>query len=273
MGTPDAFRHELKYICSQGDLTVLEHRLQKLLLPDPHAGPQGTYHIRSIYFDDPFDRCVRENLAGVSHREKWRIRAYNCSPDRISLECKTKEHDMIHKDSCPLTPEQFRLLRAGLPCPVTAQTPPLLNRFSCLIRTQGFAPKVIVGYDRRPYVYSVGAVRGGGAAVRNTGTPPSICRPGNVRITFDCHIFSSPDLDGFFSAELRRRPVQLTGQHLLEVKFDEYLPDFIRQSIQMSSMQQTAFSKYFLCRKFPVLSARTPAGRLPGAEFSHMNRR
>lgn len=164
MGTPDAFRHELKYICSQGDLTVLEHRLQKLLLPDPHAGPQGAYHIRSIYFDDPFDRCVRENLAGVSHREKWRIRAYNCSPDRISLECKTKEHDMIHKDSCPLTPEQFRLLRAGLPCPVTAQTPPLLNRFSCLIRTQGFAPKVIVGYDRRPYVYSVGAVRGGGGS-------------------------------------------------------------------------------------------------------------
>lgn len=114
---------------------------------------------------------------------------------------------------------------------------------------------------------------GGGAVVRNTGTSPSICRPGNVRITFDCHIFSSPDLDGFFSEALRRRPIQMTGQHLLEVKFDEYLPDFIRQSIQMSHLRQTAFSKYFLCRKFSVLSARTPAGRLPGAELSHMNRR
>lgn len=251
MGTSDAFRHELKYICSQGDLTILEHRLQNLLQPGPHAGPQGTYHIRSIYFDDPFDQCVQENLAGVSHREKWRIRAYNCSPDRISLECKTKEHDMIHKDSCRLTREQFRLLTAGLPCPVTPQTPPLLNRFSCLIRTRGFAPKVIVGYDRRPYIYSAG----------------------NVRITFDSHIFSSPDLGGFFSCDLRRRPIQMTGQHLLEVKFDEYLPDFIRQSIQMSSMRQTAFSKYFLCRKFPVLPAVPAVCQTSSAESIHMNRR
>ena len=231
MEASDAFRHELKYTCSQGALTILEHRLSPLLQPDPHAGPGGIYHIRSVYFDDPYDRCVRENLAGVSHREKWRIRAYNCSPDRLSLECKTKEHDMIHKDSCILTQAQLRLLMAGQPCPVTADAPPLLNRFSGLIRTQGFAPKVIVGYDRRPYIY----------------------RPGNVRITFDSHIFSSPDLDGFFSRELRRRPVQRTEQHLLEVKFDEYLPDWIRQAIQMEGMYQTTFSKYFLCRKFPAL--------------------
>lgn len=263
MEASDAFRHELKYTCSQGALTILEHRLSPLLHPDPHAGPDGVYHIRSVYFDDPYDRCVRENLAGVSHREKWRIRAYNCSPDRLSLECKAKEHDMIHKDSCILTQAQFRLLMAGQPCPVTADTPPLLNRFSGLIRTQGFAPKVIVGYDRRPYIYGVGKVHTGGAFVRKSDTYSYLTKPGNVRVTFDSHIFSSPDLDGFFSRELRRRPVQQTGQHLLEVKFDEYLPDWIRQAIQMEGMYQTAFSKYFLCRKFPVLPACAAAQRSP----------
>lgn len=230
MEAPHGFRHELKYICSQGDLTVLQHRLQNILLPDPHAGAEGIYHIRSIYFDDLYDRCIRENLAGVGHREKWRIRAYDCSPKRISLECKTKEHDMIHKDSCVLTYDQFQTLVSGKACSITAETPPLLNRFSALIQTEGFGPKVIVGYDRRPYVY----------------------KAGNVRITFDSHIFSSGDLDGFFSRELTRRPVQPTGQHLLEVKFDEYFPDWLHQTIQMEHLRQTNFSKYFLCRRYSI---------------------
>ena len=152
------YRHELKYQIGPADHLALRQRLRAVMQQDPHTGADGRYTIRSVYFDDPYDRCVRENLAGVSHREKWRIRAYNCSPDRLSLECKAKEHDMIHKDSCILTQAQFRLLMAGQPCPVTADTPPLLNRFSGLIRTQGFAPKVIVGYDRRPYIYGVGKV-------------------------------------------------------------------------------------------------------------------
>lgn len=227
---PDSFRHEMKYICSQGQLTILEHRLKNVLQPDPHASGTGIYHIRSIYFDDPFGSCVEENLAGVNHREKWRIRAYNCDNSRLSLERKVKENDMIHKDSCRISQAQFALLMAGRPCPVSEASPDLLNRFSLLVATRHFAPKVIVGYDRRPYVYPAG----------------------NVRITFDSHIWSSSALDRFFARELPRRPVQMSGQHLLEVKFDAFLPDWIRQAIQMEGMQRTAFSKYYLCRAYPA---------------------
>lgn len=240
----ETFRHEYKYICSQGDLTVLEHRLNAAMEPDEHAGADGMYHIRSIYFDDPYDSSVLENLAGVNHREKWRIRAYNCDDSRLSLERKVKENDMIHKDICPLTREQFDLLTAGRPVPVTKDTPQLLNRFSYLIATKGFGPKVIVGYDRRPYV----------------------CRAGNVRVTFDTHIFSSPDIGAFFEKELCRRPVQRTGQHLLEVKYDEYLPDWLLHAIQLKDMQRTAFSKYYLCRTYDVGGVAWAATRLPEEE-------
>ena len=225
----ETFRHEYKYICSQGDLTVLEHRLDAAMEPDEHAGADGMYHIRSIYFDDPYDSSVLENLAGVNHREKWRIRAYNC------------ENDMIHKDICPLTREQFDLLTAGRPVPVTKDTPQLLNRFSYLIAAKGFAPKVIVGYDRRPYV----------------------CRAGNVRVTFDTHIFSSPDIGAFFEKALCRRPVQRTGQHLLEVKYDEYLPDWLLHAIQLKDMQRTAFSKYYQSRTNDEGGVARAATRLP----------
>lgn len=237
---PDSFRHEMKYICSQGQLTILGHRLRHVLRPDPHAGASGMYHIRSVYFDDLYGACVEENLAGVNHREKWRIRAYNCDGSRLSLERKVKENDMIHKDSCRLTRAQFDLLMSGRPCPITADTPELLNRFSLLVATRGFRPKVIVGYDRQPYVHPAG----------------------NVRVTFDSHIWSSPHLDRFFDPAIPRRPVQMTGQHLLEVKFDRFLPDWIKQTIQMDGMQRTAFSKYYLCRTYAAGIPR-PVSRVP----------
>jgi hypothetical protein len=43
-----------------------------------------------------------------------------------------------------------------------------------------------------------------------------------------------------------------TGQHLVEVKYDEFFPDFIKGSLQLNNLQQTAFSKYYLCRKFSL---------------------
>lgn len=227
------FRHELKYLCSAGELTILEHRLKCVMRPDSHAGPEGTYHIRSVYFDDYLDSCVAENLAGVNHREKWRLRAYNCDPGRISLECKIKENDMIRKESCPVTLEQFRALTRGISLPVSADNPKLLNRFLMLIQTRGFAPKTIVGYDRRPYVNAAG----------------------NVRVTMDRNIYSSPDIERFFDWELRRRPVQMTGQHLLEVKYDDFLPDQIYRTVQLRDMNRTAFSKYYLCRKYAIETA------------------
>ena len=151
---------------------------------------------------------------------------------------------MIHKDICRLTREQFDRLVSGRPVPVTQDTPQLLNRFSYLIATKGFGPKVIVGYDRRPYV----------------------CKAGNVRVTFDTHIFSSPDIGSFFEKELCRRPVQRTGQHLLEVKYDELLPDWLLHAIQLKDMQRTAFSKYYLCRIYDVGGVARVVTRIPERE-------
>lgn len=225
------FRHELKFECSQADLALLRGVLTPILRLDAHAGTSGTYHIRSIYFDDPYDSCMLENVNGTQPREKWRIRAYNGDANHISLECKRKEHGMISKKSCRLTLEQYDKLIRGVPTEISDCTPALLNRFSVLLRTRKMEPKVIVGYDRTAF----------------------ICKEGNVRITFDCDLFSSPDVDGFFSQTLHKRPVFSTGKALLEVKYDAYLPDYIHQHIQFENMRKTTFSKYFLCRQFYLI--------------------
>lgn len=221
------YRNELKYVCSEGEVQIIQSRIRHLCRPDPHAVPTGIYNIRSIYFDDLDNRCFYENENGDDPREKFRIRIYNASDQRITLECKRKERTMTNKTSCPLSREQYDRIMEGKLSPLASDSP-LLRKF-CAQQTQtGLEPKVIVAYERTPFVYPAG----------------------NVRITFDRNIGSTADFAGFFDRYLPQRPIMPTGKHILEVKYDEFLPDFLYEVMGLGSLRQTAFSKYYLCRKF-----------------------
>lgn len=221
------FRHELKYLISSAQVQMLRTRLSGVVSLDSHAS-NGGYRIRSLYFDDYDDRCFYENENGVSPREKFRIRIYNASPDRIMLECKRKERGKTHKTACPLTLEQTMLLMRGIPVSHIAEQPVLLRKLTTKMITQQMHPVVIVEYDRIPYVY----------------------RNGNVRVTLDTNICSSNEVGHFLNEFIPRRPIMPLGQQLLEVKYDAFLPDFLYRSLALNSLSQTAFSKYYLCRKY-----------------------
>lgn len=222
------YRHEFKYICSYGQLRMLQVRLTGLIPPDPHAGEEGIYNIRSLYFDDYCDRYLSENEAGTDPREKFRIRIYNHSSERISLELKRKVRSKTQKLSCPLTEEQCRTLMAGEIPELPKDAPAVLRKLCLLMETRLMRPKVIVEYDRVPYIYP----------------------QGNVRITLDENIRASGRADLFLEDQIPLRPIMPLGQHILEVKYDEYLPDFIYRAVQLPNLRPTAFSKYYLCRKY-----------------------
>lgn len=224
------YRHELKYVVSAAQIPLLKSRISGLMQKDPHAGDDGNYNIRSLYFDDYSNRCYYENENGTDPREKFRIRIYNHSADRITLECKRKERGKTQKTSCLLTKQQTEQLMHGKPLQLTDTLPPLLKKFTLEMLNQRLRPVVIVEYERIPYIY----------------------KHGNVRVTFDTQIASSTNITDFFSDELPQRPIMPKGQHLMEVKFDEYLPDFIYRHLNLGVLQQTAFSKYYLCRKFTL---------------------
>ena len=67
-------RHEMKHQISPAEDLVLSRRLRQLFAHDNYAGEDGTYLVTSLYFDTPYDDAVREKLAGVSRREKFRLR-------------------------------------------------------------------------------------------------------------------------------------------------------------------------------------------------------
>ena len=221
------YRHEFKYVISNAQLPLLKSRISPVMQRDPHVGPDGIYNIRSLYFDDYRNRCFYENEHGTDPREKYRIRIYNHSCKRITLECKRKEHGKTLKTSCPLTLEQTEQLMHGRIPGQIESFPPLLRKLALDMQTRLMRPVVIVEYERIPYIY----------------------KSGNVRVTFDTQISSSSDITEFFSDTLPRRPIMPAGQQLMEVKFDEFLPDFIYRNLNLNQLQPTAYSKYYLCRK------------------------
>jgi len=221
------FRNELKHVISPADRVAICANLAAVAQRDPHAGPDGSYLVRSLYVDDLSDSALREKLDGVDSRDKFRIRIYNHSTQRITLECKRKEHGKTLKTSCPLTREQLQQLIQGKPLTNMEELTPLQRKLTLHMRTSLLRPVVIVDYDRIPYIY----------------------KNGNVRVTFDINMASSASFSEFLSPSLPKRPIMPAGQYLMEVKFDEYLPDFIYRSLNLGRLQQTAYSKYYLCRK------------------------
>lgn len=225
----DQYRHELKYVISQAQIPLLRTRIKPFVKLDPHAGPDGLYTIRSVYFDDYYNTCYYENENGTDPREKFRIRIYNHSSDRIGLECKRKERGKTLKKSCIVTKSQADML---INCGEIAieDQPPLLRKMLLQMKTRLLHPVTIVEYERIPY----------------------ICQHGNVRVTFDMNMSSSACFDSFFSDKVPKRPIMPPGMHLLEVKFDEYLPDYIYSALNLGTLQQTSYSKYYLCRRYAL---------------------
>ncbi len=222
------FRHEFKYICSEAQLACLKGRLSGMMRFDPHADQNGKYQIRSVYFDDYQDSGFYENENGTDPREKFRIRIYNHNAGLIELENKKKICGMTSKDSCEIQKDLCETLLRGKQEALESCDIPVWNKFALGWNTRRLRPKVIVDYERTVFV----------------------CPIGNVRITFDRNISSSADYEHFFDRTMKRRPVMPTGMQVLEVKYDEFLPDYIYKGIELENLQRTAFSKYYLCRKY-----------------------
>ena len=220
------YRHEYKYLCSMQKLAVIRNQIEPLMYLDSHAGDKGIYTIRSLYFDDYENHCFYENANGTVPREKFRIRIYNGDASYIRLELKKKDYTKVKKLSCLLPKELCHEIMKGRPLPIQAVDSPVYRKFCLQQNTKLLQPKVIVEYDRVPFVYP----------------------DGNVRVTFDMHVRSSNQLERFLEPEIASRLVMPMNQHILEVKFDEYIPDFIYQTVKTEKLRQTTFSKYYICR-------------------------
>lgn len=224
------YRHEYKYPLTKGQVLIEDAKISALMSKDAHAAKKGFYNIRSLYFDDYKNTCYMDNENGVDNREKYRIRIYDHNPERISLEVKQKIRGMTRKKSCLLSLEQCRQLMHGRIPDNIGPDQQTLHKLAYLMAVRLMRPAVIVDYDRVPYVY----------------------RPNdaNVRVTFDSNIRSVKNPHSFLDQEVSGRGVLPLGHALMEVKFDEFLPDEVHRLLMLDGLGASTFSKYYLCRKF-----------------------
>lgn len=223
------YRHELKYEITTGDYLILRQRLGAVMDHDPHADEDGLYKIRSIYFDNFDDKALREKIDGNSQREKFRIRYYDDDLSNISLEKKIKHNALCMKVDASLSENECKKILDGDLAWMMDGQDPLVEELYAKMQYQQLRPKVLVSYTREPFVFA----------------------PGNVRITFDSDIRTSLFSQDLLSEGLHNIPAtEEPGKMILEVKYDAFLPDIIRDILQTGWLRQTSFSKYGACRCF-----------------------
>lgn len=81
------YRNELKFEVSDREIARMKYRLFPLMRCDSHQNSDG-YAVRSLYFDDIYDTCMKEKEEGAGYRIKYRLRIYNADMDLIRLEKK-----------------------------------------------------------------------------------------------------------------------------------------------------------------------------------------
>lgn len=217
------FRHEWKHEINYSDMLVLRHRLKAVARCDPNA-PNGRYFIRSLYFDTPYDKALKEKINGISRREKFRIRYYNGDTSFIRLEKKSKLDGLCSKEEASLTADEAQSIICGDIDFMRTSENELVRELYDKMNSQQLRPKTIVDYDREAYVYPAG----------------------NVRVTMDCNIRTGLYSTDFLDMNCVTVPV--TGAVILEVKWDEFLPSTIRDAVQLEGRHTSSFSKYAACR-------------------------
>lgn len=219
-------RHEYKHELSYVEMLSLRPRLKAVMQPDPHV-IDGKYFIRSLYFDNVYDKALREKIDGVSNREKFRIRYYNRDTSRIILEKKSKIYGLCNKKQTLIDMETTKAICECDLRALESKTDPLVVELYQKMLTEGLRPKVIVDYDREPFVFDAG----------------------NVRVTLDYNIRTGLKNTDFLNTDALTIPV-VDSPIILEVKWDEYLPGIIRDVVQVSATHTAAFSKYAACRMY-----------------------
>ena len=219
-------RHEWKHEINYMDMLVIRSRMRAITTPDSHA-VDGKYFIRSLYFDTLSDKALREKLDGVDNRKKFRIRYYNNDLSFIRLEKKSKWNNLGTKEMVRLSTMQAQAIADGNIDWMVNHPAPLIHELYVERKETGLRAKTIVDYTREPFVFPAG----------------------NVRVTLDYDIRTGLCSTDFLNPDTPTVPI-VDNPIILEVKWDHFLPDIIRDAVHLENRRAAAFSKYAACRAY-----------------------
>ena len=227
-GTPvnQVYREEKKFLINIEEFRKLAHHLEQFLIEDEHNGALG-YHVRSLYFDTAYDNDYFEKLDGVELRRKIRLRIYDPDNNFALLEMKQKQGPYQLKRSLRMSRSDAEQLILGDYTPLLHYKEDFAAECYALMQMQLYRPKTIVEYHRKAFVG----------------------KENKIRITFDNQIVSTESDWNIFAKDLNMNPVLDPFQVVLEVKFNGFLLDYMRDLISNVQKSELSVSKYMLARQ------------------------
>lgn len=220
------YRHELKFKISNNAAEILKQKLSLILSKDKFSYyDDGSYLIKSLYFDDRDSSSYYEKMDGVLYRKKYRIRMYNDDDSFIRLENKMKHNNFTAKEQILISKDIYSKILNGKIDEID-NAEGLLLEFLNDYKTKGLIPSVIVAYHRTAFIYPVS----------------------EVRITFDSNIQSGLYNYDLFDNDMPNYTVDEPGKQVLEVKFNEVLPIHIANVLNDIPACREAVSKFAICR-------------------------
>ncbi|MEM0313146.1 MAG: polyphosphate polymerase domain-containing protein [Candidatus Bathyarchaeia archaeon] len=226
-GEKPQLRCELKYLIDPLQHQLIRKNLCKMLKPDPHAGADGKYTVRNLYFDDFMDSAFAEKNAGLPKRKKYRIRIYNHSDAVIKFECKTKVNYFIMKESVRLTRKEAESIIFGEIDFLADVENPLLREFYVQTRCRLLRPSIILEYEREAYQHPIG----------------------NLRITFDTGLRACIGCASFFEEDVQPITATDASEIIMEIKYSGVFPKFVCSMLPADIKPKLALGKYVLCRE------------------------
>ena len=220
----EQYRHELKYLISYPEYEELRIRMLPYFSLDPNAR-DGEYTIRSLYFDDYWNSAYEEKTMGILARRKYRIRIYNYSDKSIKLERKKKVDKYIYKEAASLSKDEFYRILDGDYSFLLESDDQLLREFYIECISNVMRPRVIVDYERTPFIMD----------------------EGTVRITYDKRVRAAIGGYDIFDDSLTTLSAIDNDKLIMEVKYTEFLPQIVRNMVPPRSSELTAASKFVIC--------------------------
>lgn len=225
------YRNELKYFIRYIDYLKIKEILVNFLKIDPYSTSKNGYWIRSLYFDTPDNKEYIEKVMGVENRKKIRLRLYDLEDQRIKLEIKNKYNNYIKKETTFISRENAKKLMSGDKSFLLNSQNTILNRVYYFMSEKYYIPVVIVDYFRDAFVGSFN----------------------NIRITFDHGISACITDLNIFKSGLHLFPVFDSTTIVMEVKYNFFLPAWLKMALSCIRTVNSAISKYCFSREACIM--------------------
>lgn len=221
----EVLRQEKKFLINLEQYYKYSNDLGNILELDSHSDGEG-YVIRSLYFDTIDDKDFEDKEDGVELRRKIRLRNYGPDIDFAVLEMKQKEGAMQKKRSLTMSREDSERLIEGDYSVLLKYKESFAAECYALMNMLCYRPKAVITYNRKAFV----------------------AKENRIRITFDHHIRGTECCFDIFARDLQEPPILDVYLAVLEVKYNGFLLNYIKDMLNECDKSELSVSKYCLGR-------------------------